>query len=150
MSLKDKIQDEMKTAMRAKDKAALRTLRAIKAAILLTETAEGRESGALSADEDMKLLVKQAKQRRDSITQFQANGRDDLAATEIEELEIIERFLPKQMEEAELKSEIEKIVAETGATTMKDMGKVMGMANKRFAGRADGKAISMIVKQLLG
>ena len=150
MSLKDKIQEEIKTAMRAKDKPALRTLRAIKAAILLTETAEGRESGPLSADEEMKLLVKQAKQRRDSIQQFQDNNRQDLADTEIEELEVIERFLPQQLSEDELKAEITKIIETTGASSMKDMGKVMGMANKSLAGRADGKAISVIVKQMLG
>lgn len=150
MSLKDKIQEEMKVAMRAKDKAALRTLRAIKAAILLAETAEKRAPGPLSADEDMKLLVKQAKQRRDSIAQFKENGREDLAATEIEELEVIERFLPKQLTEEELKAEVSKIIEATGASSMKDMGKVMGMANKQLAGRADGKAISALVKQMLG
>lgn len=149
MSLKQKIQEEMKAAMRAKDQAALRALRAIKSAIMLAETAEGR-SEPLNENEEMKLLLKQAKQRRDSITQFKDNGRDDLAEKEIEELEVIERFLPQQMGEDELKAELEKIVAETGASSMKDMGKVMGIATQKFAGRADGKVISTIVRQLLG
>ena len=151
MSLKDTLGQDMKTAMKAKDQAALRTLRSIKSAILLAETAEGREAGSpLSEDEELKLLTKQAKQRRDSIEQFKKNNREDLAQTEAEELAIIEKYLPKQLSESELLEELKGIIAETGASTMKDMGKVMGSATKKFAGRADGKMISKIVRELLG
>jgi hypothetical protein len=149
MTLKDKIQEELKTAMRAKDQIALRTLRALKAAILVKETEAGRTTGALTPDEDMALLTKQAKQRRDSLDQFRSAGREDLAVTEEEELEVIERFLPKQMSEAEIEAEVRAIVEQTGASSMKDMGKVMGMASKKMAGKADGKVISTIVKSLL-
>ena len=150
MSLKEKIQEEMKTAMRSKDKTALAALRAIKSAILLAETAEGRSPGPLTDDEGMKLLIKQAKQRRDSAAQYRDNGREDLAETEEAELEVVERFLPKQLSTEEIEAEVKAIIAETGASTMKDMGRVMGVASKKLAGRADGKAISGIVKQLLG
>ncbi len=149
MSLKDQLNQEIKAAMKAKDQAGLRTMRALKSAIMIVETSEGRKSPDLSADEELKLLISQAKQRRDSLDQFQKSGRDDLAKIEAEELEIIERFLPKQLSPEELRTEVEKIVAETGASSMRDMGKVMGLASKRFAGKADGKAISVIVKELL-
>jgi uncharacterized protein YqeY len=150
MSLKDKLNQELKTAMKAKDQAALRALRALKSAILLAETAEGRVHGTpLTEAEEMKLLAKQAKQRRDSYEQFVANNRNDLAQKEKEELQVIERFLPKQMSEEELQAEVQKIVAEVGAESMRDMGKVMGVASKKLAGRADGKAISGIVRSLL-
>ncbi|MEM6628648.1 MAG: GatB/YqeY domain-containing protein [Bacteroidota bacterium] len=151
MSLKDTLGQDMKTAMKAKDQAALRALRAIKSAILLAETAEGREAGSpLSEEEELKLLTKQAKQRRDSIEQFKSNNREDLAQTEAEELAIIEKYLPNQVSEAELTEALKSIVEETGASSMKDMGKVMGVATKKFAGRADGKMISTIVRGLLG
>ncbi len=149
MNLKETIQTEMVTAMKAKDAIALRALRAIKAAIMVLETSEGRPQGPLTADEEMKLLIKQAKQRRDSIEQFTKAGRLDLSVPEEEELVIIERFLPKGLTPDELKVEIEKIIAEVGATSAKDMGKVMGLANKQLAGRADGKEISILVKSLL-
>jgi uncharacterized protein len=149
MGLKEKVQEEMVTAMKAKDQVALRALRAIKSAILLLETSEGRPQGPLSADEEMKLLVKQSKQRKDSIEQFKAAGRTDLVTGEEEELAYIERFLPKALSPDELKAEIQRIIAEVGATNAKDMGKVMGAANKQLAGRADGKEISALVKQLL-
>lgn len=149
MSLKDTIQAEMVNAMKAKDQAALRALRAIKSAILLAETAEGRPQGPLTTDEEMKLLVKQSKQRKDSIEQFKAAGRNDLATTEEEELVVIERFLPKALTSAELKEAIQAIIAEVGATSAKDMGKVIGAANKRLAGRAEGKDIAAMVKELL-
>jgi uncharacterized protein len=149
MSLKDTIQTEMVVAMKAKDQIALRALRAIKSAIMLLETSEGRGGEALTADEEMKLLIKQSKQRKDSIEQFKAAGREDLAVTEEEELVIIERFLPKALTADELKAAIEKIIAEVGATSAKDMGKVMAAANKELAGRADGKEISILVKSLL-
>jgi uncharacterized protein len=149
MGLKEKVQEEMVTAMKAKDQVALRSLRAIKSAILLLETSEGRPQGPMTADEEMKLLVKQSKQRKDSIEQFKAAGRMDLAQGEEDELAYIERFLPKALSPDELKAEIQRIIAEVGATSAKDMGKVMGAANKQLAGRADGKEISVLVKQLL-
>ncbi|MEM7035505.1 MAG: GatB/YqeY domain-containing protein [Bacteroidota bacterium] len=150
MSLKEKIQEEMKVAMRAKDKGTLRALRSIKSAIMLAETAEGRDAGSpLSSDEEMKLLIKQAKQRRDSLDQYRANNREDLAVIEEEELKVIEGFLPKQLSTEEVEAEVKAIIEQTGAASMKDMGKVMGIATKKMAGRADGKAISGIVRQLL-
>lgn len=151
MSLKDTINQDIKTAMKAKDQAALRALRAIKSAILLAETEEGRDANApLSPEEDLKILIKQAKQRKDSVDQFEKNGREDLALTEKEELEVIERYLPKQMSPAELTEKVREIVARVGASSMKDMGKVMGIASQELAGKADGKAISSVVKQILG
>ncbi|HRO42578.1 MAG TPA: GatB/YqeY domain-containing protein [Flavipsychrobacter sp.] len=147
MSLEAKVMDEMKTAMRAKDEAALRTLRAIKAAILLEKTS-GSGTEINEADE-IKMLQKMAKQRRDSLDIFSQQNREDLAAKEREELAIIERFLPKQMSTEELQTELKAIIAELGATSAADMGKVMGMASKKLAGKADGKAISETVKQLL-
>ena len=150
MSLKDKVNEEIKTAMRAKNQAALRGLRAIKSAILLAETAEGREAGSpLSPEEEMNLLIKQAKQRRDSIETYEKNGREDLATGEKEELEVIEGFLPKQLSTEEIEANVKAIIEQVGASSMKDMGKVMGMANKQMKGVADGKTISGIVKSLL-
>ena len=149
MDFKEKINADIVTAMKAKDQAALRALRAIKSAILLLETSEGRPQGPVSDDEGMKLLIKQSKQRKDSIEQFKAAGRLDLIASEEEELAVIDRYLPKSLSPDELKAEIERIIAEVGATSAKDMGKVMGAANKQLAGRADGKEISILVKQLL-
>ena len=149
MSLKNTIDQDIKQAMKAKDQASLRALRAIKSAILLAETAEGRNGEELSQSEEMKLLAKQAKQRRDSYEQFKSNGRDDLAEIEAAELSVIEQYLPKPLSPEELQTAVEEIVKETGASSMKDMGKVMGIASKRLAGKADGKAISQIVKQML-
>ena len=149
MSLKSTIDQDIKTAMKAKDQVSLRALRAIKSQIILAETAEGRGDEPLSEAEEMKLLAKQAKQRRDSWQQFKDNGRDDLAQTEKEELEVIEKYLPKALSAEEIEAEVKKIIAQTGASSMKDMGKVMGMASKAMAGKADGKAISQIVKQIL-
>lgn len=150
MSLKDTINQDIKTAMRAKDQAALRALRAVKSAILLAETAEGRDVEApLSADEEMKILTKQAKQRKDSIDSFISNSRDDLAAKEQGELDVIAKYLPKQLGAEEIAEKVKEIVTRVGASSMKDMGKVMGIASKELAGKADGKAISGVVKQLL-
>lgn len=148
MSLKQTIDQDIKAAMKAKDQASLRALRAIKSAILLAETAEG-QTGALSEAEEMKIVSKQAKQRRDSVEQFTQNGREDLAKTEAEELAIIEKYLPKALSSEELEAFIKPIIDQVGASSMKDMGKVMGMASKQLAGKADGKAISQIVKKLL-
>ncbi len=136
--------------MKAKDQTSLRALRAIKAAILLAETSEGQNGAELTAEEELKLLTKQAKQRRDSYQQFTDNNREDLASIEAAELAVIEQYLPKQLSPEELEATVKEIIAKTGATSMKDMGKVMGMASKQLAGKADGKAISILVKQFLG
>lgn len=148
MSLEQKVMDELKNAMRAKDEAALRTLRAIKAAILIEKTSEGA-TDTISEATEAKMLQKLAKQRRDSLEIFEKQNREDLAAKEREELAIIERFLPKQMSADELKAELQAIIAQVGAKTAADMGKVMGVASKQLAGKTDGKAISEAVKQLL-
>jgi uncharacterized protein YqeY len=148
MSLEQKIMTELKAAMLAKDEAALRSLRAIKAAILLAKTAEGA-SGELKEDEEIKLLQKLVKQRKDSLEIFQQQKRDDLAKKEQEEITIIEKFLPQQLSVDELKQALQKIIAETGAAGPADLGKVMGIASKQFAGRADGKTISTLAKELL-
>ena len=148
MSLEAKVMEEIKTAMRAKDEAALRTLRAIKAAILIEKTS-ANASNTISEADEIKMLQKMAKQRRDSLEIFTQQNREDLAVKEREELAIIERFLPKQMSQEELQAELKAIIAEVGASSPADMGKVMGAASKRLAGKADGKAISENVKQLL-
>lgn len=148
MSLEQKIMTELKAAMLAKDEAALRSLRAIKAAILLAKTAEGG-SGELKDDDEMKILQKLVKQRRDSLEIFQQQNRPDLAAKEQEEIAVIEKFLPKQLSAGELKAELQKIVDQVGAKAPSDLGKVMGVASKQLAGRADGKAIATMVKDLL-
>ncbi len=140
---------EMKDAMKAKNEAALRGLRAIKAAIIIAKTAEGAHGELQEADE-MKLLQKLVKQRKDSLEIFEKQNRPDLAEKEKEEIAVIEKFLPQQMGEEELKAAIAAIIAETGASSAADMGKVMGAANKQLAGKADGKTISGVVKQLLG
>lgn len=139
---------ELKTAMLAKDEAALRSLRAIKAAILLAKTAEGG-SGEVSEDEEIKLLQKMVKQRKDSLDIFTQQNRPELAKKEAEEIAVIEKFLPKQLSAEEIKAELEKIIAATGASSPADMGKVMGAATKQLAGKADGKTISALVKELL-
>jgi uncharacterized protein YqeY len=148
MSLEEKVMEELKSAMRAKDEAGLRTLRAIKAAIIIEKTAEGA-TGVITEAQETKMLQKLAKQRRDSIEIFEKQNREDLASKEKEELAIIERFLPKQMSADELKAELKVIIDQVGAKSPADMGKVMGVASKQLAGKADGKAISETVKQLL-
>jgi uncharacterized protein YqeY len=147
MSLEIKVNEEIKNAMRAKDEAALRSLRAIKAAILLEKTS-GSGTEITEADE-IKMLQKMAKQRRDSLDIFVKQNREDLAQKEREELTVIERFLPQQMSAEELVAELKVIISEMGASSPADMGKVMGAASKKLAGKADGKAISEMVKQLL-
>jgi uncharacterized protein YqeY len=147
MSLNEQITDQIKTAMKAKNQTALRGLRAIKAAMMLLATQEG--GGPVTEEDEMNTLVKMAKQRKDSLTIYKEQGRDDLAVIEEEELVIIEKFLPAQMSEDEVKAEIEAIISQTGASSMKDMGKVMGMANGKLKGRADGKMIAGMVKALL-
>lgn len=148
MSLEQKVMEQMKDALRAKDEAALRTLRAIKAAILIEKTAEGA-TGEISEATELKMLQKMAKQRRDSLDIFVQQNREDLAAKEREELVIIEKFLPQQMSAEELETALKAIIAQTGATSAAELGKVMGIASKQLAGRADGKAISETVRRLL-
>ena len=148
MNLEQKIMPELKAAMLAKDEKSMRALRAIKAAIIVAKTAEGA-GGELKEEDEVKLLQKLVKQRKDSLDIFTQQNRPDLAEKEKEEIEVIERFLPKQLSADELKEEIQKIIAETGASSPADMGKVMGAANKQLAGRADGKTISSVVKELL-
>jgi hypothetical protein len=148
MSLEQKIMEQMKDAMKAKNEAALRGLRAIKAEIIKAKTEPGA-NGAVSEEGEIKLLQKMVKQRRDSLDIYQQQNRTDLAQKEQEEIAVIEQFLPAQLDEAALKAELQAIIAETGATSAADMGKVMGAATKKLAGRADGKAISAAVKELL-
>lgn len=148
MSLKTQIDQDIKKAMIAKEKDTLRALRSIKSMILLAETEGGAKAEITEADE-MKLLTKAAKQRRDSAAVYQEQGREDLAKVENDELEVIAKYLPKQMSEEEVKAEIAQIIQETGASSPADMGKVMGAATTRLAGKADGKMIANITKDLL-
>jgi len=138
----------MKDAMRAKDEGVLRGLRAIKSGILLAKTEPGASEPLSEADE-LKMLTKMQKQRKDSLSIYRDQNREDLAQKELEELAVIELFLPAQMSEGEIKAAIAKIIADTGAAGIKDMGIVMGIASKELAGRAEGKTISEIVKSLL-
>ena len=148
MNLEQKIMADLKTAMLAKDEKSVRSLRAIKAAIILAKTSEGA-GGEIKEEDEIKLLQKLVKSRKDSLEIFQQQNREDLAKKESEEIEVIEKFLPKQLSAGELKEIITKIITETGASSAADMGKVMGAATKQLAGKADGKAISGIVKELL-
>lgn len=148
MNLEQKIMGDLKTAMLAKDEKTVRSLRAIKAAIILAKTSEGA-GGEIKEEDEVKLLQKLVKQRKDSLEIFQQQNRTDLAQKEQEEIEVIEKFLPKQLSGEELKAIIVTIIAETGASSPADMGKVMGVATKQLAGKADGKAISALVKELL-
>ena len=148
MALKLTIENGIKDAMRAKDADRLRALRAIKSMILLEETS-GSNTGEISTDAEMKILMKAAKQRKDSLEVYIAQNRPDLAEKEQVELTIIEEFLPKQLSDSELTERISAIIAQLGATSPADMGKVMGVASKQLAGLADGKTISNIVKELL-
>ena len=148
MSLQEQIMDAMKVAMKDKNQVALQALRSVKSAILLAQTETGAK-GELSEDEEIKILQKLVKQRKDSASIYTQQGREDLAAPEIAEAEVIEQFLPEQMSDEEVAAVVEEIIRNTGADSMKDMGKVMGMANKELAGRADGKTISSLVKARL-
>ena len=148
MSLKVKIDEEIKTAMKAKDQDALRALRAIKSMILLAETAEGK-TGGLTETEEIQILTKAAKQRKESAEVYKQQNRPDLLEKELQEIGIIEKFLPKALSDEELTARLQEIIARTGASTAKDMGKVMGVASKELAGQADGKKISEMVKSLL-
>lgn len=147
MSLENTINDAIKTAMREKDKTALDALRAVKSQIILLKTeARGAE---VSPEQEIAILQRMIKQRKDSYEQFTAQGRDDLATVETDQMKVIEKFLPAQLSTAELETEIKKIIEETGATSVKDLGKVMGTASRVLAGKSDGKSISEMVKKLL-
>lgn len=147
MSLENIISEAIKDAMRAKDKVALDSLRAVKSQILLLKTeAKGAE---VSAEQEIAILQRMIKQRKDSFDQFMAQSRTDLAEVEEAQMKVIEKYLPKQLSSEELEVEVKNIIAETGATSIKDLGKVMGMASKALSGKSDGKSISEMVKKLL-
>lgn len=148
MSLKLQIDNDIKKAMLAKNKEELEALRSIKSMILLAETDKGA-TGDIAVDTENKILMKAAKQRKESAEIFQKEGRADLAQRENFQLEIISRYLPKQLSEAEVEMELKKIIEQVGAKGLQDMGKVMGTATKALAGKADGKLISELVKKLL-
>lgn len=147
MSLEKRVMEDLKAAMKAKDQAALRSIRAIKAAILLQKT----DGSGKTLDEagEIKLVQKLVKQRQDSLDIYAKQGREDLAATEKEEIDILKRYLPEQMSDEDLSAFIERVISDTGASSMKDMGKVMGIASQKLAGKADGKTIAAKVKALL-
>lgn len=148
MSLKQQIDSDIKEAMKAKDKDQLKALRSIKSLILLAETEKGAKE-ELDSDAEMKLLMKAAKQRKESAETYAANGRQELADNELAELAVIEKYLPKQMSQEEMEEQLKEIINQVGASGPSDMGKVMGIATKQLAGKADGKAISTTVKSLL-
>lgn len=148
MSLQDKVMEAMKIAMKEKDTQSLEALRAVKSALLLAQTETGSKQ-ELSETEEIRLLQKQVKQRKDSAAIYKDQGRPDLAEPELAQAEVIEQFLPKQMSEAEVAAIVDKIIANTGASSMADMGKVMGLVSTELAGKADGKTISTLVKAKL-
>lgn len=149
MSLQEKIMDKMKEAMKTKDKVALESLRAIKSELLLIQT-KSAASEELTQDDEIKLLQKLVKQRKDSAAIYKEQGRNDLAEPELAQVEVISQFLPVQMSDEDVKNAVAKIIKTLGATSMKDMGNVMAEASKQLAGKTDGKSISSAVKQLLG
>jgi len=148
MQLEKQVMEQLKAAMLAKDEAALRSLRAIKAAILIAKTSEGA-SGDMKEEDEIKLLQKLVKQRKDSADIFHQQNREDLAKKEEEEIAVIEKFLPKQLNQEELRTILKDINAQVGAQSSADLGKVMGVASKQLAGKADGKTISATVKEML-
>jgi len=148
MNLEQKVMAEMKEAMKSKDEAVLRALRAIKAEIIKAKTEPGA-GGEITAEKEISLLQKMMKQRKDSLEIYQQQNREDLAKKEQEEITVIEKFLPKQLSGEELKAQLQQVISETGASSPADIGKVMGAATKKLAGRADGKTISALVKELL-
>ncbi len=149
MNLFEQISGDIKSAMLAKDKVRLEALRGIKKEFIEAKTAKGA-SGELTDDAAMKILAKMAKQRKETAELYTAQNRPELAEGELAEVAVIESYLPAQLSDAELTAELQRIIAETGATSAKEMGKVMGVASKALAGRADGKAISAKVRELLG
>ncbi len=148
MNLEQKVMDGMKEAMKARNEASLRSFRSIKAEIIKAKTEPGA-GGEINADIELKLLQKMVKQRKDALDIYTQQNRKDLAQIEQEEIDIISTFLPAQMSEEDLKNELQQIITETGASSPADMGKVMGVATKKLAGKAEGKAISAAVKELL-
>lgn len=148
MTLEQQIQEAIKAAMKAKDTVALNATRAIKGEILLAKTAEGGAKEVTDGD-ILKMIQKMVKQRKEAAEQFVAGGRPELADNELAEAAVMEKYLPKQLSEAEVEAKVREIVARVGATSIKDMGKVMGVANKELAGLSDGRTISTIVKKLL-
>ena len=148
MSLQQDVMTAMKTAMKAKDSVALESLRAIKSVLLMAQTESGAKT-ELSEEEEIKIIQKLVKQRKDSAAIYAEQGREDLAAPELAQAEVISQFLPEQMSEDEISTVVESVIATTGAEGMKDMGKVMGMVSSQLAGKADGKTISTIVKNKL-
>ena len=146
MGLQQLVMDQMKTAMKAKDTVALESLRAIKSALLVAKTSG---EGELSEEEEVKLVQKLVKQRKDSAAIFSEQGREDLAAPELAQVAVLEQFLPEQLTDEEIEKVVVQTITQTGATSMKDMGKVMGMVSKELSGQADGKTISKIVKNKL-
>lgn len=148
MSLEQTIQEDIKNAMKARDKVATNAVRAIKGEILLSKTAENG-SGEVSDVDVLKMIQKLIKQRKESAEEYSAAGRQDLADNELAEAAVMEKYLPKQLTEAEVEKEVKEIIARTGASSMKDMGKVMGEATKALAGKSDGRTISTVVKRLL-
>jgi len=148
MSLQEKVMEAMKTAMKAKDTQSLEALRAVKSALLLAQTETGSKVD-LSETEEIKLLQKQVKQRKDSAAIYREQGREDLAEPELAQAQVIEQFLPAQLTEAEVSKIVDEIIIETGASSMADMGRVMGLASAKLAGKADGKTISTVVKSRL-
>ena len=147
MNLEEKIMADMKAAMKAKDKVSLRGIRAIKAALILAKTDGSGEE--MTAEKEIKIVQKMVKQRKDSLSIYKEQGREDLAAVEAEEIEVISRYLPEQLSEDKIKEIVSGIISDLGAERMKDMGKVMGVASKKLAGSADGKALAAVVRQLL-
>ena len=148
MALQQQIDQDIKAAMLAKEEARLRGLRAIKAALLLARTEKGA-SDVLTEENEIKVLQRLVKQRKESADIFKTQNREDLYTVEMEELEVIEAYLPKQLNKEEIISYVKEVIAKTGASSIKDMGKIMGLANKELAGKADGKTISEVVKELL-
>ncbi|MFM7217747.1 MAG: GatB/YqeY domain-containing protein [Bacteroidota bacterium] len=147
MSLEERINSDLKAAMLAKEEASVRGLRAIKQAVLLAKTSGG---GVISAEDEIKMLQKLVKQRKESVDIYQQQGRQDLAGPELEEIAVIERYLPKMMSEEEVMVVVKAAIAQSGASTPQEMGKVMGIVTKQLAGKADNKLVSQLVKQLLG
>jgi len=148
MSLQQQVMEAMKVAMKAKDTMSLEALRAVKSALLIAQTETGAKE-EISQEDEFKILQKQIKQRKDSASIYLSQGREDLAHPELAQARVIEEFLPKQFSEEEVVALIDAIISETGASSMKDMGKVMAMANAKLAGKADGKTISSVVKARL-
>ena len=148
MSLENKITNAMKESMKSKDQTSLRSLRAIKSAIIVHKTQKG-SSDEITNEDELKILQKLVKQRKDSADIYQTQGRMDLAQPELDEIKVIEQFLPEAISEDEIESEVKKVIDQTGAEGMKDMGRVMGIVAKKLIGRADGKTISSIVRNYL-